>query len=113
MRSKPTAGSRLFFAEMRDRKRRERWAALEDQIDHLSGARPLLRALPEGSKEDHRSSDVGIFHVVLHKRFPVLHPAVVEAFASYFGLGAWAQFASADLRHFWVGKAGRSWNLRI
>ena len=30
------AGSRLFFAEFRDRNRREKWAALEDQAPTLS-----------------------------------------------------------------------------
>ncbi|CAL1168688.1 unnamed protein product [Cladocopium goreaui] len=104
MKRKPTAGSRLFFAEFRDRNRREKWAALEDQIDHLSGMRPLLRALPEGSAEPAHASS-SIFHVVLYNRFPVLYPAVVEGFASYFGLGSVAQFAAAELRHFWVAKA--------
>ncbi|CAE7532632.1 mdpK, partial [Symbiodinium sp. CCMP2456] len=110
MRRKPAAGSRLFFAALRDRTRRERWAALEDQIDHLTGARPLLRALPEGSpepappKRSENLEDPCIFHVVLHKRFPVMAPAVVEAFASYFGLGALTQLTAAELRHVWVAK---------
>ncbi|CAJ1444841.1 unnamed protein product, partial [Effrenium voratum] len=106
MKRPPAAGSRLFFAALRDRNRKERWAALEDQIDHLTGARPLLRALPEGSAEPTTAASLEscIFHVVLHKRFPVLHPAVTEAFASYFGLGALTQYSAAELRHFWIAK---------
>lgn len=31
-------------------------------------------------------------------------PRGSEAFATYFGLGTMAQFAAAELRHFWVPK---------
>eukprot|EP00927_Polykrikos_kofoidii_P010284 TRINITY_DN14351_c0_g1_i1.p1 TRINITY_DN14351_c0_g1~~TRINITY_DN14351_c0_g1_i1.p1 ORF type:complete len:1866 (-),score=357.97 TRINITY_DN14351_c0_g1_i1:78-5507(-) len=104
------AGSRLFFFSLRDRTRRIRNAALEEKVSHLPELRPLLRALPEGNLDLYGSQPEGqesIIHVALHNQFPILHPAALEGFAAYFGLGCGtgrAELTMADLRQLWVAK---------
>eukprot|EP00929_Paragymnodinium_shiwhaense_P020044 TRINITY_DN13488_c0_g1_i1.p1 TRINITY_DN13488_c0_g1~~TRINITY_DN13488_c0_g1_i1.p1 ORF type:complete len:1760 (-),score=495.66 TRINITY_DN13488_c0_g1_i1:80-5359(-) len=105
------AGSRLYFAAQRQKQRRARHTALEDQIGHLPDVRPLLRALPESASDTLPAwggSKTGIIHVPLFNQFPVLTPSSVEAFAAYFGLGVCtinrSEFTIADVRQFWIAK---------